>query len=113
VASRTGLDVTQAQRIAEVVLETFGERIAAGEAEDLARQLPDRVAEPLLRPGGDARSFSAEDFVRRVAQREQVPEAIAREHVRAVLTTLRESVTVDEWRDTLAELSRDYEELLV
>jgi uncharacterized protein (DUF2267 family) len=112
VADRAGLDEQRARRAVDAVLETFGERIAAGEAEDLAVQLPEEVAAPLLRPGGDAQPLSAEEFVRRVAEREGIPEAVAREHARAVLTTLRESVTVDEWRDTVAELPREYEDLL-
>jgi uncharacterized protein (DUF2267 family) len=37
---------------------------------------------------------------------------VAREHARAVLTTVRESVTADEWDDTVAELPREYDELL-
>jgi uncharacterized protein (DUF2267 family) len=113
VGERAGLDEQRARRAAEAVLETFGERIADGEAKDLAAQLPDPVAEPLRRPGGDARAMPAEEFVRRIAEREQIPPAVAREHARAVLTTLRESVTVDEWDDTIAELPREYEALLV
>jgi uncharacterized protein (DUF2267 family) len=108
VATRTGLDTSRAERAVDAVLETFGERIAAGEAEDLATQLDERIAAPLLGDGGDPRPIPADEFVRRVAEREKEMEPIAREHARAVLTTLREAVTVDEWRDTVAELSRDY-----
>ena len=113
VEERAGLDADRARQAVEAVLETFGERIAGGEAKDLAMQLPEPVASPLLRAGGDPRSIPADEFVHRVAEREHTPDPVAREHARAVLTTLRESVTADEWRDTVAELSRDYNELLV
>jgi uncharacterized protein (DUF2267 family) len=112
VAERAGLTEEQARRAIEAVLETFGERIAGGEAEELATQLPAVAAEPLRRPGGDPEAMPAEEFVRRVAERDSVPEIVAREYARAVLTTVRESVTVDEWRDTVAELPREYDELM-
>jgi uncharacterized protein (DUF2267 family) len=112
VAERAGLDDERAQRATEAVLETFGERIAHGEAEDLAALLPEPLAEPLLRPGGDPEPIAVDDFVRRVAEREGEPPRIAEEHSRAVLTTLRESVTLDEWRDTEAELPREYRALI-
>jgi uncharacterized protein (DUF2267 family) len=112
VAERAGLDDQRAREATEAVLETFGERIADGEARDLAQQLPAPVAEPLLRPGGNAHAIPAKEFVHRVAEREQTLDFVAREHARAVLTTVRESVTVDEWDDTIAELPREYDELL-
>jgi uncharacterized protein (DUF2267 family) len=113
VSERAGLDQERARRVIEAVLQTFGERIAGGEAHDLAAQLPDPVAEPLRQADGDAHAIPADEFVRRVAAREHAPEAIAREHVRAVLTTVREAVTADEWDDTMAELPREYERLMV
>lgn len=113
VAERAGLDEERARAAVDAVLETFGEKIAGGEAKDLANQLPEPAAEPLLRPGGDPRAIPVDEFVRRIAEREQTLYAIAREHARAVLTTVREAVTADEWDDTVAELPREYEELLV
>lgn len=112
VADRAGLDEQRSRRAIDSVLETFGESIAAGQAADLAAQLPELAAEPLLRPGGDAHPAPVDVFVRSIAAREGELEAIAREHARAVLTTVREAVTADEWRDTLAELPRDYESVL-
>jgi uncharacterized protein (DUF2267 family) len=112
VAERAGLDEERARQATEAVLETFGERIADGEARDLAAQLPEPAAQPLLRPGGAAQSMPALQFVLRVAERENAPVVVAREHARAVLTTVRESVTADEWDDTIAELPREYDQLL-
>jgi uncharacterized protein (DUF2267 family) len=112
VSERAGLDADRARRAIDAVLETFGERIAGGEAQDLAAQLPEPAAEPLRHADRDAHAIPADEFVRRIAAREQEPEQIAREHVRAVLTTVREAVTADEWDDTLAELPREYEQLM-
>jgi uncharacterized protein (DUF2267 family) len=113
VSSRAGVDEQGARVAIEAVLETFAERIAGGEAHELAEQLPDPVAEPLRRASRDAHAIPADEFVRRIAAIEHTPEAIAREHVRAVLTTVRESVTFEEWDDTMAGLPREYEQLLV
>jgi uncharacterized protein (DUF2267 family) len=113
VSARAGLDEERARQAIAAVLSAFGERIAGGEAEDLAQQLPEPAAEPLRQAGGDAHPVPVDEFVRRIAAMEHEPEAIAREHARAVLTTLREAVTADEWDDTLAELPRGYERLMV
>jgi uncharacterized protein (DUF2267 family) len=45
-------------------------------------------------------------------QREGVPPPLAEERARAVLTTLREAVTVDELHRTEPELPREYQRLL-
>jgi uncharacterized protein (DUF2267 family) len=41
-----------------------------------------------------------------------VTTAEAQKHARAVLTTLREAITEKEWRDLVAQLPREYSELL-
>jgi uncharacterized protein (DUF2267 family) len=112
VAERAGIDDQRATRTTDAVLETLGQRIAAGQAQDLAAQLPKPAAEPLRRSDGPARPIPLDDFVHQVAEREGELDVIAREHARAVLTTVREAVTADEWHDTLAELPREYEAVL-
>jgi uncharacterized protein (DUF2267 family) len=113
VGDRAGLDEPRARSATWAVMETFGERIADGEARDLAAQLPEPAAEPLLRPGGDPQPIPLHEFVNLVSEREREPDFIAREHARAVLTTVREAVTADEWRDTIDELPKEYDALLV
>jgi uncharacterized protein (DUF2267 family) len=54
----------------------------------------------------------ADEFVAKVAEREGVSPEQAREHVEAVLATLRESVTPGECNDIEAQLSDDYRDLL-
>jgi uncharacterized protein (DUF2267 family) len=112
VAARAGLDDDRARRAIEAVLETFGERIAGGEAEDLAELLPESFAAALLRHPGEPEPMSLDEFVNRVAEREGEPPGLAREHARAVLTTLREATTLKEWQDAEAELPKEYVSLL-
>jgi uncharacterized protein (DUF2267 family) len=52
--------------------------------------------------------MSLDEFVRRVAEREGITPAEAREHTRAVFATLREAVGEDEFRDVSAQLPLEY-----
>jgi uncharacterized protein (DUF2267 family) len=56
--------------------------------------------------------MSLDEFVARVAEREGVDPDEAREHARAVLTTLRESIPDREVFDIVAELPLEYDQLL-
>jgi uncharacterized protein (DUF2267 family) len=99
------------------VLETLAERIAGGEVDDLAGYLPDRLRLPLERgkqsSGGKARGMSLDEFVGRVADREDASWEDALEHARAVFATLREALPDKEWSDVVAELPRAYSEALL
>jgi uncharacterized protein (DUF2267 family) len=117
VSGRAGLDRDGAERAANAVLETLAERIAGGEVDDLAESLP-----PPLRPalergkslsGGKARRISLDEFIARVAEREDVTWEEAVDHTRAVFATLREAVPDKEWSDLLAQLPRGYREALL
>jgi uncharacterized protein (DUF2267 family) len=77
----------EAERAVRTVLEILGERIASGEARDLAEQLPPELSAYLLNDG-DAQGLDRDDFVRRVAEREGVDPATAARHVRAVFTAI-------------------------
>jgi uncharacterized protein (DUF2267 family) len=119
VAERAGIDVDTARRATEATLETLAERISAGQARDLESWLPQDLRAPIeevnrRRKNDHPEPFAADVFVKRVAEREAVSDDEAREHARAVLTTLREAVSQKEFRDTLAQLPREYrDELLV
>jgi uncharacterized protein (DUF2267 family) len=115
VADRAGLFPDGARRATEAVLETLAERLAAGEVDDLIALLPLELHAPLARGkqhgNGKAVRMPLDDFVRRVAEREGISLEAAREHVAAVLATLRELLPDAEWRDMTAQLPRDYEAL--
>ncbi|MEA2289988.1 MAG: hypothetical protein QOD55_1985 [Solirubrobacteraceae bacterium] len=116
VADRTGLDADAARRAVDAVLDALGERITDGQAEDLAAWLPDELREPLERGNargkGEGRPLSRVEFERRVSDHEGVSPEVAREHARAVLAVLRESVPEKEFSDTVAQLPADYRPLL-
>jgi uncharacterized protein (DUF2267 family) len=100
-----------AEQATRAVLQTLAERIAQGEARDLADELPAELA-PWLFTDGDAEGFHADEFLRRVADRENVDMATAQRHTRAVLTAIARSVSEDEYHDMVAELPRDFDPLL-
>lgn len=112
VARRSGLQPHQALRATGAVLEALAERISGGEVDDLAARLPGALDPPLRR--GNARSngaappFSLDEFLQRIAEREGVTPAEARQHARAVMATVREAVGEDEFADVEAQLPKDY-----
>jgi uncharacterized protein (DUF2267 family) len=107
-----GILPEEAERAARATLETLGERITGGEAEDIARFLP-RELRPILESASAlAEPFDMEEFVRRVARREGVDGATARLHARAVFVALGRAVAPGELRDMAAQLPKDFDELL-
>jgi uncharacterized protein (DUF2267 family) len=117
VARRAGLDPAEARRVSEAVIETLAERIAGGEVEDLAEQLPEDLHPALergrARTGGKAQKMSLDEFVERIADREGVGYEQALEHARAVFAALRDTITEKELSDVLSELPRGYQEALL
>jgi uncharacterized protein (DUF2267 family) len=112
---RTGLDPPEARRATEVVLEVLAQRVSDGEVVDLVSRLPLGL-HPALQRGrmaSDAisRRMPMQEFIRRVAEREGVPEDETAEHVRAVFFELRGAVG-DEFFDVSSQLPAEYARLL-
>jgi uncharacterized protein (DUF2267 family) len=112
IQQKTGISWSEAERAAHAVLQTLGERIAWGQARDLAEDLPQDLRPWLLDPGGDAESFDAREFIRRVAEREEVDPQTAEEHARAVFVALARLVRGKEIEQLGEQLSKDYEGLV-
>jgi uncharacterized protein (DUF2267 family) len=93
------------------VLQTLGERFCAELGGVRVAELPPEL-EPWLYTAGPAHRFDAEEFVRRVAEREGTDPAIAERHVRAVLIALSRAMSDDEYHDLKGRLSTDYAPLL-
>jgi uncharacterized protein (DUF2267 family) len=112
VSQRAGLDPEGARRAVEAVLETLAERIAGGEVEDLISLLGVELHAPLRRgleaSGGEARPMSLDEFLRRVAEREGVTPAEARDHARAVFAALRDAIPDREFGDITVQLPPEY-----
>src|SRR5918999_3609594 len=107
----TGLGRDAARHATRVTLETLAERISRGEARDLAEQLPSELA-PWIATQQDAEAFGVDEFIRRVAAREQVGLDTAERHARAVLAALGQAVSANELADLLSELPREFAPLL-
>jgi uncharacterized protein (DUF2267 family) len=101
----------QAEHAIHAVLQTLGERIDRNEARNLAAELPDDIA-PWIATDGPAEGFDADEFLRRVAERETVDVATARRHTQAVLVALWRAVSRKEFDDMVAELPSDFVPLL-
>src|SRR4051794_7660701 len=106
-----GIGRDDAERATRATLETIAERIAEGEARDLAGQLPAELA-PWLYTTGQPEPFGVDEFLRRVAEREGVDVETAERHARAVLGALSKALSEDEYADLMAELPKDYWRLL-
>ncbi len=113
IEEQAALDTEGAEQALAATLTTLAERISEEEAADLASQLPGEV-KPQVTEGvdGEARVFSADEFIRRVAEREGgIPQDEARAHAEAVLITVREAISGGEFEDILLQLPDDYLEL--
>lgn len=107
VEQQAGATRGEAEQAVQATLATLAERISAGEADDIARQLPPQL-HPFLRDGIDAEPFDLEEFLRRISEREGVARATAEQHARAVFATLGRAVGEKEIADVAAELPRDF-----
>jgi uncharacterized protein (DUF2267 family) len=107
VGGRAGLTHPDARRATDAALVTLAERITARETHVLAAQLPRDLRPFVLSPKGGPERFDADEFVRRVGEREGVGDKEAAVHARAVLATLDEAVAGD-LDYVRAQLSSDY-----
>jgi uncharacterized protein (DUF2267 family) len=112
VGQRADVSLETADALTAATLQALAERISGGEAKDLAAQLPAELKPHLTGADEPAQRFGAEEFVRRVAERAGTDPDRARAGVRAVFTTIRESVTSGEIDDIMAQLPKDFAELV-
>jgi uncharacterized protein (DUF2267 family) len=107
VAARAGVGTTQADTAMRAALVTLAERITRRETRTLTARLPREMAGQIRRAARSPERFGADEFVRRMSEREGVPPGEARRHARAVLTTLEEQ-SADRLAYVRAQLSDDY-----
>ncbi|WP_255945122.1 DUF2267 domain-containing protein [Streptomyces odontomachi] len=106
-------DRRQSERAMTDVLQLFGQRITAGEAEDLASQLPDPLGEVVLRSRSDTpESFGVTEFLRRLARQEGASPESAEKDAKAVLSTLGQAVSGGELNQVISQLPSGYAALL-
>jgi len=113
VERRTGLDSRDAAiRATSATLETLAERLAGGEAKDLASQLPPEIGVYLQQPfAGAGEPFSLDEFFQRVSKREGVSLADATYHARIIIALISEVVTMGEIENVRSQLPTNFREL--
>jgi uncharacterized protein (DUF2267 family) len=112
VTVRGRLSPEQAERLIEATLTVLADRISAGEAEDLAAQLPKGIRDWLVSKEEPAQKFDLEEFIRRVSERAAVDLYTGTRGVRAVLSTIRRAATTGEFEDVLAQLPKEFTEFI-
>lgn len=104
-------DTTDSAKIAsEAVLETLGETLTAGEAENVATQLPGELASHLENADHDGSGYDREAFVERVGERLRETELDSDEaerYTQGVTDALAAALTQDELRDMKAQLDAE------
>ena len=113
VERRTGVDSREAAiRATTATLETLAERLAGGEAKDLASQLPPEIGAYLQQPfAGAGESFSLDEFFQRVSIREGVPVQDAAYHARIIIALISEVVSMGEIENVRSQLPADFRQL--
>jgi uncharacterized protein (DUF2267 family) len=98
----------EAENAARATLQTLSERLAGQEPQNLASQLPPELAEH-MRDEGKGKSFSLEEFFRRVSEKDPgVDEPRAVYHARVVMEVLQDAVTGGEMDDVRSQLPEEY-----
>ncbi|WNE94602.1 DUF2267 domain-containing protein [Streptomyces luomodiensis] len=108
VADRTQLSRQEAADVTRATLETLAARLSAGEARDLASELPERLREALRRGRDEMEVFDVDESIRRVRERTGLSETEAGRGVRAVLATLREAVSREEYDHAMSQLGSEF-----
>jgi uncharacterized protein (DUF2267 family) len=112
VQERAGIaDRDEAQRTAVAVLQELCDRLSGKEAKDLLAQLPYQLKTAVI-VSPSAQPISASEFVERLTKELEIQPDEARTRVRAVFQTIREAISLGEFRDVLMELDPEYADLL-
>ena len=99
----------EAEQVAKSVLQVLAGRISAGEARDLAEQLPQPLADALLSGTRDrAESYGVQEFCRRIAERTGARPQTAEWDASAVLSAVAEAVSGGELNQVLTQLPSGY-----
>ena len=102
--------VERAQVAIEAVLETLGETVSGGQAEDVAAQLPGELAGVLEHADHDGAGYDYDDFTARVGEHlrgTDLEPADAERYVEGVTAALTAAVTDGELRNLKAQLEAD------
>lgn len=101
-------DQEHADKAIRATVQVLGERLSGQEPANLRDQLPAELATELPTTG-DGQSFDADEFIRRVGEREGLgcSQDQLRQHAQTALTVVLGSVSGEERDDVLAQLPQD------
>jgi uncharacterized protein (DUF2267 family) len=105
----------ESERATHATLKVLARRITAGEAQDIAAELPEQLRRWLVQDADERpETFGRDEFLQRVIAVELgvIDEATAERHARAVFAALRRAVSPKEIHDVLAQLPKDLQELI-
>ncbi|MEF8871415.1 MAG: DUF2267 domain-containing protein [Haloarculaceae archaeon] len=104
---------SDAREATEAVFRTFGERIAKGEAEDIAAFVPQEFRGWLLAGESEsAAEFGLDEFFDRVAERGDISKERAREWSEAVFDALAEQAPARELARVGVQLPPEYKTIM-
>jgi uncharacterized protein (DUF2267 family) len=112
VQQRTGLSRQESADLSRATSETLGERLSEGEALQLSVQLPDGLSEYVRPHGRQAERFGLDEFIKKVSDHTGLTEPETTAGVRAVLLTLRDAVSPDQFGDVMSQLPGDFATLV-
>lgn len=115
VQRRANLDSQEQAMLAiGATLATLAERLAGGEAKDLASQLPPEIGVFLLQPyAGIGDPFGLEEFFRLVSERAGIDLQDASLQARVVIGVLCEAVSMGEIENVRSQLPHDIRQLFM
>lgn len=112
VQKKTQLSTPQKAELAtKATLQTLGERLAGGAAENFGSQLPQKVCEHLGAGGSRGERFSIDEFFQKVAQKERTNVAEATHHARGVMEVVVGAVDPKDIDKVLTQLPDDFHPL--
>jgi uncharacterized protein (DUF2267 family) len=107
-----GLSRDEAERAAQATLQTLADRLSRDEVrQHLVRELPDEM-EPWVFTDTQADRFGLDEFLDRVAKREDTDIETALQHARAVFFALGSALSPEALAHMASILSREYDPLL-
>ncbi|HEY6478734.1 MAG TPA: DUF2267 domain-containing protein [Streptosporangiaceae bacterium] len=114
IAARTSLTREEAGDVTRAVLDGLAGQLSEGEARRLAGDLPgplarEMQASPRRRP--EAHPTGIDDFIRQVSERTGLTSEDTRDGAGAVLATLRDALSGDDYRHLVGQLPDEYAEL--
>jgi len=115
VAERTRLSREESADITWAVLEGLAEQLSEGEARRLATDLPNMLAEQLPGPRRrrqGAHPVTVTDFIRQVSERTGLTYDDARAGTAAVLATLQERLSEEDYSHVIGQLPAGYSDLV-